>query len=166
MKKCKKCNVENARNGRHYCYECSPRKNMAERSAKRLNKYSVIDGQNHKWCAFKSHWVILDGFHVYTRQNDARIETCGYCKECSLERLATIRSVFKRKIVEYGGNRCNDCKGTFPDYVYDFHHLEPEHKDFSMASNKAISGDWGVVKRELDKCVLVCSNCHRTRHHS
>jgi NAD-dependent dihydropyrimidine dehydrogenase PreA subunit len=67
-----------------------------------------------------------------------------------------------RKInaVEYKGNRCEDCKQTFPYGVYDFHHLNPKEKDLSWRKTK----NWESIKVELDKCVLLCANCHRIRH--
>ena len=45
----------------------------------------------------------------------------------------------------------------------DFHHINPEEKDF-MLSDRNLILDWNEIKKELDKCILVCSNCHREIH--
>ena len=47
-----------------------------------------------------------------------------------------------------------------------FHHLDPSQKEFSISSKTKSSGriSWGRIKRELDKCVLLCSNCHAGVH--
>lgn len=68
----------------------------------------------------------------------------------------------KLKAIEYLGNRCADCGNTFPPYVYDFHHINPDEKDFGIA--RIIGRTWGKIIPELDKCVLLCANCHRIRH--
>ncbi len=73
------------------------------------------------------------------------------------------RKELKRQAVEYKGNKCTDCGNTYPDCVYDFHHLDPEAKDFSIAKKAWVSFD--DIKQELDKCILLCANCHRIRHH-
>ena len=70
----------------------------------------------------------------------------------------------KQKAIEYKGGCCADCEGVFLPAVYDFHHLDPTAKDLAPA--QALSGTWERAKAELDKCVLLCANCHRTRHAS
>lgn len=44
----------------------------------------------------------------------------------------------------------------------EFDHLDPTAKEFTISGNHCRS--WDVIKRELDKCVLRCANCHRERH--
>jgi len=39
----------------------------------------------------------------------------------------------------------------------DFHHTNSKEKDFKISG---ISVSWERIKKELDKCVLVCKNCH------
>jgi hypothetical protein len=70
----------------------------------------------------------------------------------------------KRQAVEYKGNKCFDCGLSFPDCVYDFHHLDPSQKD--MNPSALIRLGFEKAKPELDKCVMLCSNCHRIRHFS
>lgn len=67
----------------------------------------------------------------------------------------------KLQYVEYLGGRCIDCKQTYPSAVFDFHHRNRDEKDFEIADIEYV---WEIVKVELDKCDLLCSNCHRIRH--
>lgn len=71
----------------------------------------------------------------------------------------------KRKAVEYKGGKCIDCGLQTDKYiVYDFHHLDPKLKDVKIAEMIHKRKNFEVIKIELDKCVLLCSNCHRIRH--
>ena len=68
----------------------------------------------------------------------------------------------KEKAIKYLGGKCLDCGGLFPSEVYDFHHLDPATKEKELT--KARFESWENYKKELDKCVLLCANCHRLRH--
>lgn len=68
----------------------------------------------------------------------------------------------KLKAIEYLGGCCIDCKQTFPPNVYDFHHLDPSIKETTIA--RIMGRSWKNIIPELDKCVLLCANCHRLRH--
>lgn len=70
----------------------------------------------------------------------------------------------KQKAVAYKGGVCADCGGEFHQAVFDFHHLNPTEKDLGPAS--ALLLKWEKAKAELDKCVMLCANCHRLRHHA
>jgi transcription elongation factor Elf1 len=45
----------------------------------------------------------------------------------------------------------------------DAHHLDPSEKDFNLADKVGV-WSWGSIQKELDKCVVLCSNCHRKFH--
>lgn len=72
------------------------------------------------------------------------------------------RTRYKEEAIRLKGNCCQDCKKSFPTPVYDFHHLNPNEKEHSIA--KLFMGSWEKLLVELDKCVLLCANCHRIRH--
>ena len=55
---------------------------------------------------------------------------------------------------------CFDCGGSFHPAAMDFHHLEPGTKERTMNNYASKS----KVLAEIEKCVLLCSNCHRVRH--
>jgi len=65
--------------------------------------------------------------------------------------------------VEYKGGCCQVCGYDKYQGALEFHHKDPSEKDFSLSS-KGHCKAWVKVKKELDKCVLVCSNCHREIH--
>lgn len=68
----------------------------------------------------------------------------------------------KKRAVEYKGGKCENCLGTFPVECFDFHHIDKQtkHKDPGLMMTYS---DASLFK-ELDKCVLLCANCHRTEH--
>jgi len=72
----------------------------------------------------------------------------------------------KRKLeaIEYLGGKCNDCKNTHHPAVYEFHHLNTNGKD--KDPSKLLQLRWERITNELNKCVLLCANCHRLRHHT
>lgn len=87
------------------------------------------------------------------------------CKKCRGDYTAERRITQKKEAVDYLGGKCLDC-GLKDEVVavYDFHHLDPTKKDFSLGKAKTLS--FAKIKPELDKCVLLCANCHRRRHSS
>lgn len=96
-------------------------------------------------------------------QNSKRKAT--YCKKCF--NLYTVNRWIKRKIeaIQYKGCKCIDCGISYPNYpyqVFDFHHINPTEKDYEWDKLRLKSDK--TIKEELDKCVLLCANCHRIRH--
>lgn len=61
-------------------------------------------------------------------------------------------------------NPCTDCGENYPYYVMDFDHLGDKSFDISRLHGK-VSTIEGLQK-EIDKCELVCANCHRFRTHA
>ena len=69
----------------------------------------------------------------------------------------------KQKLVEYYGGKCVLCGYDKSMSALHFHHVDPTIK--SEQPTKVI-GQWSIerAKEELDKCILVCSNCHAEIH--
>lgn len=46
----------------------------------------------------------------------------------------------------------------------DFHHMNPKEKEFNISKACQEYKDLDSIKREIDKCILLCANCHRKVH--
>ena len=87
----------------------------------------------------------------------------SYCKPCVNEQTKKRQRDLKALAVNYKGGVCTDCLQIFHPACFDFHHENPEEKDFTFSSVKSLK--WSCkIEAELDKCSLLCSNCHRLRH--
>ena len=73
------------------------------------------------------------------------------------------RDHIKLLALAYKGNKCQCCGYNKYAGALEFHHINPNEKDFGI-STKGYTRSWENNKKELDKCVLVCSNCHREIH--
>ncbi len=81
-------------------------------------------------------------------------------------REALIKAVVKRRkkvkslSVEYKGGKCQICGYHKCDGALELHHIDPTQKSFGIGA-KGYTRSWEKVRTELDKCALLCANCHR-----
>lgn len=85
------------------------------------------------------------------------------CRKCLVEAVIKRRRKVKLMAIEYKGNKCINCGYDKCVDALEFHHRDPNEKDFSL-SNKGHCRSWKEVRKELDKCDLLCANCHRELH--
>lgn len=78
------------------------------------------------------------------------------------EKVKRWRRRTKQKSVEYKGGKCKICGYNKCITALDFHHLNPKEKKFRVSSGNIKA--WNTIKKELDKCILVCCRCHREIH--
>ena len=83
------------------------------------------------------------------------------CKPCFRERVYNQVYFFKKDCVDYLGGKCSRCGYDKNIVSLQFHHLDPTKKDFAISSYRSISDK---VKKELDKCIILCANCHTEEH--
>lgn len=75
------------------------------------------------------------------------------------EAVTRRRKKLKQLAVEYKGGKCYICGYNKCIRALHFHHIDPLIKSFGIAA-RGLTRAWNVIKIELDKCVLLCSNCH------
>lgn len=84
------------------------------------------------------------------------------CKSC--HNMKTIKRGRQNRAtyIEYKGGKCKRCGYNRCYDALEFHHPDPAGKEPTFRSIRY----WGLAKakRELDKCILLCSNCHREEH--
>ncbi|MEK7540887.1 MAG: HNH endonuclease signature motif containing protein [Patescibacteria group bacterium] len=79
-------------------------------------------------------------------------------REELIKAVAKRRRKIKLLSVQYKGGKCQIC--GYDKYVgaLDLHHIG--QKSFGIG-DKGYTRSWEITKQELDKCILVCANCHR-----
>lgn len=97
-----------------------------------------------------------------------KISAVRYYREparISGKRNSQRRNRIKLKAVDYSGGRCLKCGYNVYQGALDFHHLDPDEKEFSIGTHGFTRGfSWDKIKTEVDKTMLVCKNCHTELH--
>ena len=139
-----------------------------------ISKCSICSKEEQKQTNFnysndilKKHCPICEeDFYTHARN---RI----YCYECSPRQfefgskeyvLAKQRAI-KKALVKYKGGKCEICGYNKYIGALQFHHRDPSQKDFELSKHKFNKQhNMNVLKKEADKCMLVCANCHFELH--
>lgn len=94
--------------------------------------------------------------YIFSRKSGHAKTLCNSCITNKHKRA------FKEKCVVYLGGKCLRCGYSKCYAAMDFHHRNQTDKKFAIGGGHC--RNWDVVKSELDKCDLLCSNCHREEH--
>ena len=82
----------------------------------------------------------------------------------SSEAVKKWRRNTKLKLITCMGSKCQICGYNKSQNALEFHHIDPEEKDFSLSNTRANPKNWSTLIKELQKCILLCSNCHKEVH--
>lgn len=148
---CKKCEthfpnritIDGKKRGlgnRKYCLKCSP---FGKHNTKQIHEPDPKTRECEQ-CGRRYEYKRHSG-HTKTR-----------CNSCLVN---TRRFALKKRMVEYKGGKCTRCGYDRCIAALDFHHIDPKTKKFDVSGSHCLS--WSKIKMELDKCELICSNCHR-----
>ncbi len=83
--------------------------------------------------------------------------------EYLIETVKRRRRKLKEMAVKYKGGKCQICGYDKCQESLVFHHLDPKQKDFNLSA-RGLTRSWTRIKKELDKCVLLCVKCHCEVH--
>lgn len=95
-----------------------------------------------------------------------KVKGKSYCGGCyhikNKSNPSYLKYQLKRKelIINYKNKGCEKC-GEKRHWLLDFHYINKENKE------KAIYNIMGIPRllKEIDKCIVLCSNCHRDFHY-
>lgn len=134
---------------RRFCLSCSPFKAHNTRDITKSRSAGRVLPKRCIRCGRKPPAV------SFYRTNGLR-----YCKACA-NHLKWMRDVdLKKKAIQYKGGRCLRCGYTGHYAAFQFHHLRDKEMTWNMMRNTG----WERVRTELDKCQLLCANCHQIIH--
>lgn len=72
------------------------------------------------------------------------------------------RFSLKEKCLKYKGGKCESCGYSKSKRALTFHHINSKEKEFGIGGSHCRK--WEDIKAELDKCQLLCMNCHMEEH--
>lgn len=154
IKKCAFCQKEfSSKNKRqiYCCRDCSNK--MNQQRIKERNEEKRLTGKK----CLKCEKIFIPKKYGMTRR---------YCFDCvpdGLSNGAQIRNIIKKWGLEYLGSKCSRCGYNKCVTALEFHHKDGSEKEFGI-SDRDIVLDWIKIKQELDKCEVLCANCHREEH--
>lgn len=80
-------------------------------------------------------------------------------KEDASKRIKKCRIKRKQELIEIGGGKCRICGYDKCHAALEFHHCHPENKLYGLSCGNCHSLLSDLL--EIQKCILLCSNCHR-----
>ena len=85
----------------------------------------------------------------------------AHCKLCA---KITLQEIFISRLEEAVGGelKCSECGYNKHSSAIDFHHLDPNQKENQVSDLRGSS--YERIKKEVDKCIMLCANCHRILH--
>lgn len=127
------------------CNQCVEKNNLSTQSRTQSRKSSGL-------CTKCGEKAVLNSDGTYQR----------YCDNCAEKNKLRNKSR-KKEAVKYKGGECMHCGYKKSIVAMDFHHIDPSQKDKNWYLLRVKSLE--RLKNELDKCDLLCKNCHFTVHH-
>lgn len=125
---------------------------------------------------------------IYIDGQRKKIDTRVYCLECSPYKGGNRRDLtkpskdsyqnnkeyllnyyYKRQsrkldLVLLKGSKCQRCGYDKCLEALEFHHRNPKDKKFALSREYLWKTSWDKILEEVDKCDLMCANCHRETH--
>ncbi len=83
------------------------------------------------------------------------------CNKCSAETTLNRKRKYKQDLVNLFGGKCTVCDYSRSIEALEFHHPDPEQKEFQISKIYK----WDKMVEEAKKCILLCNRCHREIHH-
>lgn len=127
---------------------------------------------NERICAKCNVQQPLENFRQFKHQKTGKFYREGQCDTCRVRYaqeyvwpgLKALRSQKHAIVDELKRAPCIDCGHTFPSVCMDFDHVRGVKK---ASITQIVAAHWSVdvLMTELEKCELVCANCHRIRTH-
>lgn len=87
------------------------------------------------------------------------------CRKCATDAVIRRRAKVKQILVNELGGKCFNCGYNKYIGALHFHHLNPETKEFAISA-KGFTRSLISLRKEAQKCIVLCANCHAELQHS
>jgi hypothetical protein len=114
---------------------------------------------DHKFCPKCNTTLPINEYYNKSTKESTKINGHGWCKNCTNKATVERQRQLKQKCIDYKGGKCFICGYNTYAGALEFHHLNPKDKDYAISRFK--NRKFESIVGELDKCVLLCSNCHK-----
>lgn len=153
---------EEIRIRKHEYYLKNKEKFLASnRKRRELNREAVLEYSKQYYADNKEKWKEYNDVSISEEKKEKRLNCIRRLKK-------GYGQSHKRELILRKGGKCHLCGISYNGKngaIFDFHHVNPKEKDFNISArlrdNSYIPQD---IYDEIDKCVLLCSNCHRQLH--
>jgi hypothetical protein len=85
-----------------------------------------------------------------------------YCKACWNKKTYQAARNKLNTLIEERGGQCEECGYNKYIGALQWHHLDPTEKEFSISNRRGSPIE--QLRKEVDKCKLLCANCHAEAH--
>ena len=96
------------------------------------------------------------------------ISRVNSCEEINMSKKSEAVKLWRKRskdaIVEAMGGKCSICGYDKCQASLALHHIDPNEKEYSLGGLRATPRKWEIIVKELQKCALICSNCHGEIH--
>lgn len=125
-------------------------------------RHDKLSGQDWRdWLLYKTDKFLCKKCYNIFQYNDRYDIKSNECISCNTEKTTSKRNKNRTKIYNYLlVNPCADC-GEKDPIVLEFDHLDPKNKNYNISNMMSYS--WEKIEKEIEKCQVVCANCHRRR---
>jgi hypothetical protein len=112
----------------------------------------MTKGRLKKWCsnACRLKWRYKNDENIVNRNTYTEQKARGYSN--------------KWKALQYKGGKCQTCGEDRPATLC-FHHRDPSQKELKLDGRSFANRKWEIIQEEVDKCDLLCHNCHHILHY-
>ena len=104
------------------------------------------------------------GYRAHQNGTDLfEMPPCSPCRRANTAGSRQYAKETRAAIQEAKNVPCTDCGMWYPYFVMDFDHRDPATKSFNISRRASTGIGAATLQAEIDKCDVVCSNCHRMR---
>lgn len=115
-----------------------------------------------KICTKCGKELSIEEFNWRSKAAGTRRSECKYCHSAYMK----AHYQQKKDTIQQLKSSCKCAKcGETRGYVLDYHHIDPNVKENSVARMTSNNYRLDAVMEEITKCVVLCSNCHREFHY-